>query len=65
MRLGPIQQSIVTFLKRCGPNGGCIGVTTRAPEFAGLDLEQVERALQALIRRKIVRRESIRYILND
>jgi hypothetical protein len=64
MRIGPIQKDILTYLKRYGKNGGFIGTTTKASEFAGLDWKQVERALQGLLRRSIIRKEGIRYILN-
>ena len=47
----------MSYLKRCGPNGGYIGCTTKAEEFRGLDLEQVQRALKGLISRGIVRQE--------
>lgn len=65
MRLGSIQQSIMTYLNRCGPNGGFIGSTTKAPEFGGLDLEQVERSLSSLLRRGVIRKEGIRYVVVD
>jgi hypothetical protein len=64
MRIGPIQKDILTYLKRCDENGGFIGPTTKASEFAGLDWKQIERALQSLLRRSIIRKEGIRYILN-
>jgi hypothetical protein len=64
MRIGPIQKDILTYLKRHDESGGFIGPTTKASEFAGLDWEQVERALQGLLRRSIIRKEGIRYILN-
>jgi hypothetical protein len=63
MRIGYIQKDIIAYLQRCGENGGFIGCTTKASEFAGLDWEQVERALQGLLRRSIIRKEGIRYIL--
>lgn len=65
MRLGKIQRDIIAYLERCEPEiGGVICSTTRAPEFRGLDLAQVERALEALIRRNIVRRDGpIRLLL--
>lgn len=63
MRLGSIQRLIVGYLARCGEIGGYIGSTTKAPELQGYDLEQVERAVEGLLRRGIVRREGIRHIL--
>jgi len=63
-RLGKIQQDIVRFLSRCKDYRGYIGSTCRAEELAGLDLEQVERSLEGLKRRGIVRKEGICYILN-
>lgn len=65
MRLGSIQQSIMTYLRRMPPTGGFIGSTCKAEEFRGLDLEQVERALAGLVKRRIIRKESIRYIINE
>jgi hypothetical protein len=65
MRLGSIQRDIVAYLSRCPPIGGCICSTTKATEFRGYELEQVERALAGLMRRGIVRRERIRYILTE
>lgn len=62
-RLGPRQRDIVEYLRRGPVTGSVICSTTKAPEFGGLDLEQVERSLAGLIRRGIVRREGIRYIL--
>jgi hypothetical protein len=63
MRLGKIQQDVVSFLARCGEGGGVICSTTRAAEFRGYDLNQVERAISGLLRRSIIRREGIKYIL--
>jgi hypothetical protein len=63
MRLGKVQRDIVAFLSRCSASGAAICSTTKAEEFRGYDLEQVERALAGLMRRGIVRREGIRYIL--
>lgn len=63
MRLGSIQRSIVAYLSRCGEGGGVICSTTKAEELRGLDLEQVERALAGLLRRGIIRRERICYVL--
>ena len=62
-RLGKIQRNIVIFLAECGEEGGFIGSTARAAELRGYDLKQVERAVAGLVRRSIVRREGIRYIL--
>jgi hypothetical protein len=62
-RIGYIQRDIVAYLSRCGEGGGHIGPTTKAEEFNGLDLEQVKRSLDGLLRRGIVRREGIRYLL--
>lgn len=59
-RLGPIQRDIVAYLRRCGGRA-YIGPTTRAPEFLGYDLEQVEAALDRLIARRIVRYERLQY----
>lgn len=63
MKLGSIQKDIVRFLDRCGSVGGYIGSTCKAEELRGLDWEQVERSLQGLLRRNIIRKEGIRYIL--
>ena len=63
MRVGKIQKDVLTYLARCGESGGVICTTTKAPEFHGYDLEQVERAISGLLRRNIIRREGIRYIL--
>ena len=63
MRLGKIQRDIVAYLSRCPATGGVICSTTKAEEFRGYELEQVERALAGLLRRRIIRRESIRYVL--
>ncbi len=63
MRLGSIQKDIVAYLNRCGPEGGYIGTTCRAEEFHGYYWEQVERSINALMRRRIIRKEGIRYIL--
>ncbi len=60
-----MQRDVMTYLSRCGSFGGPVCSTTKAPELRGYDLEQVERALAGLLRRKIIRRESIRYIVND
>lgn len=61
VQLGAIQKGIITYLSRCGENGGAICSTTKAPEFRGLDLEQVERSLAGLIKRNIIYRDGIRY----
>ena len=63
MRLGAIQRLVVSYLSRCPPTGGAISSTTKAEEFRGLDLIQVERAIAGLTRRGIIRREGIRYLL--
>ena len=63
MRLGKIQQDIVSYLSHCGEHGGVICSTTKASEFRGLDLEQVQRSIEALLRRGIIRREGIRYLI--
>lgn len=63
MRLGKIQRGIVSYLSRCPETGGVICSTTKAEEFQGLDLEQVERAIEGLLRRGIIRRKGILYIL--
>lgn len=65
MKLGPIQKLILTFLSRCDREKGAFIGSTKAEELAGLDLEQVERALAGLLRRNIIKREGIRYIMND
>lgn len=62
MRIGKIQQDVLLYLARCGEKGGYIGQGTKAQEFQGLTLEQVERAIAGLLRRKIIKREGIRYI---
>ena len=62
VRLGSIQRRIMSYLNRCGPSGGFIGATTKAIEFRGLDLEQIERSLACLLKRGIIRKDGIRYI---
>lgn len=62
-RLGSIQRGVVQYLARCPKTGGMICSTTRAEEFRGLDLEQVERAIAALIRRGIVAKVGMLYVL--
>ena len=63
MRVGTIQRDILFFLARCDKDiGGFIGSTTKAEELRGYDLPQVERALAALVKRGLVRREGIRSI---
>lgn len=61
--VGSIQRSVLNYLARCGDVGGAICSTTKAAEFRGLDLDQVERAISGLLRRGMIRREGIRYIL--
>ena len=65
MRLGKIQRDIVAYLSSCGEHGGPICSTTKAEEFRGLDLAQIERSLTGLLRRGIIRREGPlpRYLL--
>lgn len=63
MHIGSVQRNILMFLYRCGETGAFIGSTTRAEELRGYDLSQVERALEALIGRGLVRREGIRCII--
>jgi hypothetical protein len=64
MRLGRIQSKVVGYLaSRDG--SGVICSTTKAEEFAGLDLAQVNRAISGLLRRRIIKREGIRYILME
>lgn len=63
MRLGRIQQDVITVLRQAGSDGRFIGAGTKAVELRGYDLEQVERALDGLYRRGIIRREGIRTIL--
>ena len=66
MKFGKIQIDIITYLQRCDPvKGGYIGSTCKAKEFRGLDWEQVEQALNRLLKRKIIRKEGPlpRYIL--
>lgn len=65
MRLGSVQKNVMTYLTRCGDLGGPVSSTTKAEELRGYDLEQVERAVAGLLRRKIIRREGIRYIVNS
>jgi DNA-binding MarR family transcriptional regulator len=62
VRLGTIQRDVLAFLSRNGGKG-YIGSMTRAREFRGYDLEQVERSLASLIRRGVVRRVGICYEL--
>lgn len=63
MRIGSVQRNILMFLYRCPETGAFIGATTACDELAGYDLSQVERALAALIRRDLIYKEGIRYIL--
>lgn len=65
MRLGHIQKNILSYLRSCPVTGGCICSTTKAVEFRGYDYEQVERALNSLLKRNIIRKEGIRYILME
>jgi hypothetical protein len=62
VRLGSIQRDVLAFLSRNGGRG-YIGSITRAPEFRGYDLEQVERSLAGLMRRGVIRRVGILYEL--
>jgi hypothetical protein len=59
--IGPIQRDVIAYLSRCGENGGHIGSTTKAKEFRGYDLNQVERALAGLIRRGIVQKRRLNF----
>lgn len=61
--MGPIQRDIVAYLRRCGTGGGAICCLTRAQEFRGYCLEQVEEALERLLRRRLIKRVGIRYVL--
>lgn len=63
MKLGAIQRSVVSFLSRAPKHRAVICSTTKAAEFRGLDLEQVERALQGLIKRGIIQKKGILYRL--
>ena len=40
---------VVAYLSRCGETGGVICSTTKADEFRGYDLDQVERAICAAL----------------
>ena len=57
MRLGKIQQIIVDHLAQCSDVGGYFGASTKCSGLWGYDLAQVQRALEGLIRRGIVRKE--------
>jgi hypothetical protein len=58
MRLGKTQSLIVQYLKECGGRG-FIGATCKAKQFNGLYLEEIERSLQALIKRQVVIKDGI------
>lgn len=55
MKLGRIQSDLVAYLNRRGEVGAFIGPTTACDELAGYDLSQVERALDGLLRRGVVK----------
>lgn len=59
MKLGKIQKLIVKNLYRVGDTGMWIGSTTKCRDFAGLDLEQVERSLEGLKKQRIIYRQGI------
>lgn len=63
MRFGSIQKNILMFLYEAGEKGAFIGSTTKAKEFRGYNLNQVMSSLQKLIKRGIIYKEGIRYIL--
>lgn len=65
MRLGPNQRKVISYLAACGTKGGAIWAGMVAREFRGLDYEQVDRAAAALLRRGVIRRDGIRYILTN
>lgn len=64
MRLGSIQKNIVDVIKQNGTKGAYIGFGCRDKKLRGYDLEQVELAINRLLKRGIIRREGIRFILN-
>lgn len=49
MRLGDVQRNVVAHLSRCGETCGVTCSTTKAAEFRGYDLDQVERAICAAL----------------
>lgn len=65
MRLGGVQRDVMLYLSRCPPQGAPICSTTKAAEFRGYDLEQVEQAIARLMRRNIIRKDGIRYVVNQ
>lgn len=65
MKLGPIQRIIVRTLYAVGDTGAFFGSTTRIKELQGLDLQQVERALESLIHRDIIYQEGISHKLSS
>lgn len=54
MRLGKTQKHIIQYLKDSGGKHVYIGATSGKGCLAGYYLEEVERSLAALVRRKIV-----------
>lgn len=65
MKLGVIQKDILTYLERCKNGIGVICSITKAEEFRGYDLEQVERSINRLIDRGIIKHEGIYYKLTQ
>lgn len=65
MRLGRFQRAIVAYLAPYGEDGGHIGATTASPHFRGFLLEDVERAMAAMFRRRLlIRKSSVRIALS-
>lgn len=67
MRLGYIQKIIVSHIRSCGDRGCYFEgpATQKAPEFFGFDYVQVERAVIALEKRKILRRNGPIYRIEE
>lgn len=56
--LGRTQKQIVDFLATCGPEGGYIRNASRGGFLRGYYLEEVERSMEALIKRGVLTRLS-------
>ena len=65
LQLGKTQRKIISYISRCGENGGYIGQGTIAEEFHGYTLEEIENSAQRLLHRNILRKEGVRYVLVD
>jgi hypothetical protein len=63
-KLGKVQRAILNHIANSGGDGAYIGRSARAPEgLEGYNLKELERPLAALVRKGIIRREGIRYVL--